>query len=116
MRVKKITVNTIEDLPEAIQHKMEFLLSERIILKRFIEVKDIRNLSKRIKLIAESGELSRMENCYLLGREICKLDQPYLRTEFNRLTFNRNKLLGLYKTEEKKTEWKVLPDLGKVLN
>lgn len=111
----KKTYKNIEDLPESIQHKLEFLLSESIILKRFIHVKDIRNLSKRIKVIAESQDLARIENCYLLHKEINKLEYSYLNDGMKLLTETRNKLLGLDKPKEK-TEWKVLPQRGKVFN
>ncbi len=111
--MKKLICNTIEDLPESIKHKMEFLLSESIILNRFIEVKDIRNLSKRIKVIADSGELSRIENCYLLRDKINKLEYSYLNDGMQLLRITRDKLLGLDKSKEK-TEWKVLPRPGKI--
>ena len=114
---KKVICNTIEDLPESIKHKMEFLLSEHIILKRFIEVKDIRSLSKRIKVIADSGELSRIENCYSLKDKIDKLEYSYLNDGMKSLRMIRSKLLGLDKPkEEEEMVWKVLPRAGKVFN
>lgn len=63
---KKITVKTIEELPERIKHKLEYLKSEEIILQRYIDRKDWLGVNSFLKTRLIIKDITALKLCLII--------------------------------------------------
>lgn len=63
---KKITVKTIEELPERIKNKLEYLKSEEIILQRYIDRKDWLGVNNFLKIRLKTKDITLLKLCVMI--------------------------------------------------
>lgn len=63
---KKTTVKTIEELPECIKHKLEYLKSEEIILQRYIDRKDWLGVNSFFKKRLKIKDINVLKLCVII--------------------------------------------------
>ena len=63
---KKTTVKTIEELPECIKHKLEYLKSEEIILQRYIDRKDWLSVNNFLRKLLKIKDITVLKLCVMV--------------------------------------------------
>lgn len=63
---KKITVKTIEELPDRIKNKLEYLKSEEIILQRYIDRKDWLGFNNFLKIRLKIKDITLLKLCVMV--------------------------------------------------
>lgn len=63
---KKIIVKTIEELPEHIKNKLEYLKSEEIIFQRYIDRKDWLGVNNFLKIRLKIKDITVLKLCVMV--------------------------------------------------